>query len=294
MKNVQSILLISMLGLILSGCAKKIEEANVEVDPVEAAVETGITVVSGLADEQAGSAFAKSNKSTPNIWRALLGEQAYAAACSRAVFASCNAGVKQVTYDTCQVTGYPLDISGQVSLAYSDAGCGLSNTNDSVTRTYDITISGPRGGSIAHDSASAADYRGSSYGGGGRLSKTASGWQIEVLGRHSVLSFRSKTLFNISARTLTPIQVSGSLSRAGRTVTSGQLEINHNIAKFTAVFTANNLQYSNNCCHPIGGSLSVNYSGSKTGSATVTFNSCGSATVDQGGQQQQIQLSYCE
>jgi len=74
----------------------------------------------------------------------------------------------------------------------------------------------------------------------------------------------------------------------------GSLEVNHNLAGFTAIFTPSNLQWSAGCCHPVAGSLAVTYSGSKTGTATVSFNGCGSATVNQDGQSQAVEFSYCE
>jgi hypothetical protein len=170
----------------------------------------------------------------------------------------------------------------------------MASTGNTVTRTYNLEISGPRGGKINHSSDNRSDYRGTSYGGGGRLVKTAAGWDLSVLGRNSVLSFRGKNIFDVSVRTITPMNITGSLSRAGRVVNGGQLEVNHNLAGFTSVITPTNLQWSNTCCHPISGSLAVTYSGSKTGSATVSFHGCGSASVNQGGQTSVIQMSYCE
>jgi hypothetical protein len=158
-----------------------------------------------------------------------------------------------------------------------------------------LSIVGPRGGTVTNASSTSSDYTGASYGGGGRLTKTASGYDLDILGKHKSLTYNSKSIFNISIRTLSTMQVTGGLSRSSRTLNGGQLQINHNLAKFTATIVPTNLQYSNTCCHPISGSLALTYSGSKTGSATITFSSgCGVASKTENGQSSQVELSYCE
>jgi hypothetical protein len=291
------ILLLAITGLI-SACGKKTktdDEVNaLSVDPVEATVESGITIVSAMADDQSGSSYAFQTKPSKSIWEVLLGQKAYAAACARAFFSSCDSGIKSAIYNACEISGTAYSITGQVSLTYSNASCALANDGDYVNRTFDLDISGPRGGVVSHSSANASDYRGTSYGGGGQLTKTSSGWEIDVLGRHSAMTFRNRNLYNVSVRTLSPINITGSLSRTARVVSGGQLEVNHNLAEFTAVFTPTDLAWNGSCCHPVSGSIAVNYSGSKTGSATVTFNGCGSASIDEDGQQRTIEFSYCE
>jgi hypothetical protein len=111
---------------------------------------------------------------------------------------------------------------------------------------------------------------------------------------HSFVGRRGREVYNVSLRTLQPIVITGGLSRANRLVNSGQIEVNHNLAKFTALITPSNIQWSSDCCHPVSGSLSVTYSGSKTGTSTVTFQGCGSAQVNDNGQSEDIELSYCE
>lgn len=290
------ILLFSLLVVLSVGCKKKAEDdSDLSVDPVEASVESGLTMVSGMADDQAGTAYALNSKPEPaSIWKIILGEKAYAATCQRALYASCSGGVRSANYNQCDIMGTAANLYGQVSLTYSDAACSMAANGNTVTRTYNIEINGPRGGQISHSSDNRSDYRGTSYGGGGRLTKTASGWNAEILGRNSVLSFRGRTIFDVSVRTLSAMGLTGSLSRSSRVLSGGQLEINHNVAGFTAIMSPTNLQWNNTCCHPVSGSLSVTYSGSKTGNATVTFSGCGSASVNQGGQVSTINMSYCE
>lgn len=292
----KKILLMTLLIAISLGCKKKQEEdSDLSVDPVEASVESGISMISGMADDQAGSAYAFNSKNTPtSIWEVILGEKAYAATCSRAFYASCNSGLKSASFNQCEIMGTAATLYGNVNLTYSDSSCSLISNGNSVTRTYNIEINGPRGGKISHSSDNRTDYRSTSYGGGGRLTKTVSGWGADILGRNSVLTFRGRTIFDVSVRTLNQVSISGSLSRASRVVNGGQIEVNHNVAGFTSVITPSNLQWNNTCCYPVSGSLSVSYSGSKTGSATVTFSGCGSASVNQSGQVSSINMSYCE
>ncbi|MCE3011236.1 MAG: hypothetical protein LW875_11560 [Proteobacteria bacterium] len=295
MESSKKVLVSLMLIGLVAGCGKK-EEAQTSVDPVEATMESGLSVISGMADEQAGSGYAIMNKSLPSVWDVLAPQAAVASsACSRALSSSCVSSRRSASHNGCSVGAGLVTLTGQVDLTYSQSSCLMTNNGDSVTRTYNVQFEGPRGATLSLSSAVETDYRGSSYGGGGRLTKTASGFDLEVFGRHSQLvSSRGRQLYDVSVRTLSPLSISGSLSRSSRTVISGSLEVNHNLAGFTAVFTPTNLQWSGSCCHPISGSVSVSYSGAKTGSATVNFNGCGSAQVNQDGQTQTVELSYCE
>lgn len=293
--NTKITITIFSVSILAISCGKKQEIqdlATASVDPVEASVESGVTMVSGLADDQSQSAYAMTSK-TNNIWKTLLLPSAYADSCSRAMSATCNSGVQTATYNSCQLGSSSKYMSGSVTLTYSQPSCLLSNNGDSVTRTYDVDIQGPRGGVLSLSSDKGTDYRGSNYGGGGVLSKVSSGFEVQILGRHALLSYQNKNLYNVSTRTLSNLSFN-QFTRSGRVWSAGQLEVNHNLAKFTAVITPNNVQWSAGCCHPTSGSLNITYSGSKSGSATVQFNSCGSAQVTANGQNTNIELSYCE
>jgi hypothetical protein len=296
MKN--SILISIVLISTLVACGKKENnEEDVSVGSEEAAVESGITMIGGLADDQSGSSLAlksEVNNPYPNFMD-ILAPKAYAANCSRAFFQGCSSGVKSISYDGCEIPGTSKLLDGEVALTYTDSTCSLANNGESVTRTYDIQMSGIRGGVIGYSSAIQKDYREEEYGGGGRITRTPSGWEIDILGRHAQLTFRNREIYNTSIRTLSPVEVTGSLSRTSRLINGGQIEVSHNKAEFTATMTPNNLQWTGSCCHPTSGTLDVVYSGNITGQAIVTFGSvCGQATVDKDGQSKSIQLSYCE
>lgn len=288
------------LALILSvGCAQKKEAAD-SVDSVEAANEAGIVALSGMADEQSGSGFAI-YRTEPRLLKQdvleLLIPSAHAnSLCSRAALQTCTAGSRSIDYSGCSIGASQFSIRGEVDLSYSDTSCSMSTTGNSVTRSYDFTIAGPRGGSVTHSSAvreSVVD--GTSIGGGGRLTRTAGGWDLEILGKHTIgTGRRGRTVFDVSVKTTAPVQVTGGLSRASRVLDGGQVEVHHNLAGFKAVLTPSNLQYSAMCCHPVSGSINATYSGSVAGEATLSFEGCGSATLTKDGVNSSVSLTYCE
>ncbi len=289
-------LLLSALILGLAACDKRVEEAST-VNNIEAAVESGVSAMSGIMDDQNGSTYAM--KQTPihdplrNL-NELLFPKAYAANCARAVAQACNLGVKQATYDDCSGSAGLLSLDGQVTLTYSNMACTMANVGDNVVRTYNYTISGPRGGVVTNSSDIKATYDGTQLSGGAKLEKTATGHEVTIFGKHKSFVRNERELYDVSIETGSPLQITGGLARGNRQVTNGSLKVYHNIAEFTAEFTANNLGWSSSCCHPVSGSLSVSYEGSITGTASITFNSCGEATHEKDGLSQELTLSYCE
>lgn len=280
--------------LFMTGCAAKNSgDPSVAVDPIEASVEAGVTAADGTIDDQNGSVYALRSPVRASFLD-LLEERASAASCVRAVGMACSAGVRQTSYNDCSGVNSSRDFNGSVTLTYSQAACTLSSNGDTVTRTYSVQISGPRGGVVSNSSSAHTNYLGSSIGGGGQITKTAGGYSLAILGRNSSLSYNSRTLYDISVHTSSPVSVLGSLSRSSRTLDGGAIVVDHNLAGFTATFAPSNLGYSASCCHPVSGSMSVTFAGSKTGSGTITFNSCGSATVNYNGSTSDIALSYCE
>ena len=281
------------LVLLTTGCAKKLtEDSDATVSNITAEVESGSTAVTSLLDEQAGNNYAVATPSSKSIFEIAL-PKSYALDCMRPYFATCSSGVKTATYSGCDIGAFTL--SGTAQLQYSQSLCSMNLNGDSVTRTYNLQRVGPRGGTLTVSSDSKADYRGgSAYGGGGRLTKTATGYSLDILGKHKNLSIRSRSIYDVSIKTIAPLQIIGGLDRANRTIQSGKLEVNHNRAGETAVWTYNNVQFSSLCCHPISGTIDVVWSGSKTGQAQMTFQGCGLAQVTEGGQSTQVDMSYCE
>ncbi|OQW52823.1 MAG: hypothetical protein A4S09_08240 [Proteobacteria bacterium SG_bin7] len=292
----KSILLFSLLSL--TACGLKKQDFTAQVNNEDAAVETAVGSISGLSDNQAGESYLAINNSfkekvMTEMQNLLLPQAVADDGCVRPIFAACINGIRESTYNNCSPANSKASINGYIRLTYSQANCTLS-VSDKVNRTFEVTISGPRGGSATLSSANKSDYNGNVYGGGGQLTKTANGFDVEILGKNISLDYKGVELYNVSIRTLSTVHISGTLSRQSRLVNGGQIEVNHNKAKFTALFEPHNLQWQSGCCYPVSGSLSVTYSGSKTGSATVTFNGCGLAQHSDGVQEKPVVLNYCE
>lgn len=298
---------VSILALTsaLVGCRGQNENSAelFTTDTQADALESGITMLQGMADDASGSSFAYQSvrqQASPfsklMIAQKLFLETAQAANCGRAYSQACNVGIKSASYTGCQI-GSSFSLSGEVTLTYSNNACNL-DVGDNVVRTYDHTISGPRGGSIQTTSALRVDYRGTQIGGGGRLTRIDVGrWQAEILGKHKIGTRSGRNLFDVSVCTTTPVEIEGTLARSGRTVSSGVLEVHHNSAGFTAVFSVVNgqpLVWNSSCAHPISGQLSATYSGRVSGSGTITFNGCGTALLSKDGSTRTLTIGYAE
>jgi hypothetical protein len=303
MKHLKLAIPLLTLSLIaLSGCNGQEESDSFTSDSQTDALESAITVISGQADDASGGSFAMQTKA--NAWKYaavenLLYGSANAANCGRAYDQTCDngTGVKTVSYTSCAITARAFTLNGSVTLTYSNNSCALG-VGDNVVRTYDETITGPHGGTVQTTSALHSNYLGSQYSGGGRLTHTsATVWTMDILGKHKIGTRRGHTLFDVSAHTTTPISVSSTLSRSGRTISSGAIAIDHNLAKFTAVYSANAgqpLVWNSTCCHPVSGRLDTTYTGSITGSGSIAFNGCGSAELSKDGSTRTLSLGYCE
>lgn len=298
--KLNKLITLAVVLAITQGCAKKAADSDdtSSVNSTEAVIESGVSVISGSLDDQSNSSFAYMSVNSNSVWATLLLDKAFAASCSRAYAQTCNSGIREIDYSSCTLPSGVRTLSGKVNLAFSDSSCSMSTAGDYVVRTYNTEISGPRGGVVYNSSDSKADYRGGSsntYGGGAKITKSASGHNLDILGKHKSMIKKGRELFNVSVRTLSTLEVTGGLTRAARKVSNGQLEINHNIAKFTSVITATDIKWGDCGCYPVSGSLNVTFSGSKTGSSTVTFSSeCGVASLEENGQTSKIEMSYCE
>lgn len=216
---------------------------------------------------------------------------------------TCNSKKKSATYTDCAAS-LSHTYSGTVSLAYTDSACALSLTQ-SVTRTLTMSrtlqFSGyPRfnGTVVSTTSEDHADYRGATLGGGSKLTSISvdNVYDLEVLGLHKVLkNSKDRSAYDISIRTVSPIQIEGALS-GNRMAKGGELEVIHNQGQYVATMSPSNLQYnSTTCCHPVAGSVTVIFTGKAIGQGTIEFpGPCGFATLDRGEGAVEIPLHGCE
>ncbi|MEI6080321.1 MAG: hypothetical protein WCQ53_06780, partial [bacterium] len=63
------------------------------------------------------------------------------------------------------------------------------------------------------------------------------------------------------------------LTRDNRKIISGTIIVDHNTAMFTTTMTFSNVTYTNGCCYPTGGTVTISVTGSRTEKDTLTFSS---------------------
>ncbi len=277
--------------LVIIFCASLIacdNSSDLLSDAVTGTVESGVSALSGVMDDHNGATLITFDNDNFSV----------VAACTRAAAAACAGSIKTATYAGCTLGSSFFTVTGNTQLTYSSVGVcgtGLSITNDSVTREYDYSITGPGGGTLRVFSTAQTDYRGNSISGGGRLTRTASGWNVELLGKNKVLNGAlGPELINYSLRTTTPVNITGGITRGTRVANGGALEVIHNKSKFIATHTLTALTWSASCCHPVSGSIETTLSGSKTGTINTTFTGCGLATVTKDNENKNLVFDYCE
>lgn len=299
MKNSKSTILIFLALLLTTACKPDSELSELTFDDTSNTMEAATSAMTAVIEDDQGGTYAfenrpKSDQYLTPIFNELLPQAIASNECARPYFQSCESGVKSAIYNGCSVGTRGASYSGEATLSYSDSSCQMLSYGDYVVRTYDIVFTGPKGFTkINISSEPSQNYLGETHSGGGRLTKTATGYELEVLGRNQQVNFNGRLVASQSIKTTTPIQVVGGLARTSRLINGGELVVSRNLAKYKAKFTPNNVQYSNSCCHPVSGSLSITYEGSKTGSATLTFLGCGSAQYEKDDLKRDVTLSYC-
>ncbi len=221
------------------------------------------------------------------MWRQVFDgvvRTAYAGSCLQSDFATCTAGARTRTFESCSIGAATLD--GAVTLAYSDTNsCAVVAAGDSVNRTASFTLTGPYGGTLAV----------SAPGGGQTLTKTAVGFDYSVPGMERVLTGPGgRTLFDISTRTTMPIKIIGT-SRADLAIVSGALEVSHNLAGYKVTLVPQNLTWATTCNCAVSGTLTGTVSGGQHDgkSASVTITGCGAAEVTIDGETDSVTMDRC-
>jgi hypothetical protein len=86
-------------------------------------------------------------------------------------------------------------------------------------------------------------------------------------------------------------------TRAGgdRVISSGTVTLYHNLAKYTATNSFNSVTWgSSTCCYPTSGSVTTTFTGTKSGTGTMTFTStCGAATYVDSTGSSNVTLTQC-
>jgi hypothetical protein len=267
-----------MVGLALSGCGRGL------TDQEEYAQSVGDAMSS--LDEASGSPGGSFTLREPRPLKgggfSLLTE-AHAASCVLNSFSSCSAGAKTRTFGGCTLGLGRTTLEGTVSLSFSQVGCTMGATSDTVTRTADFTLTGRRGATLTV----------SSPGGGQTVTRTATGFTYTVGGMKRVLRDSSgETLADIETRTLSAITLTGS-TRATRVMDGGELEIKNLTRSTTLVLSPSQVTWSAACNCAVSGVFSGTTSGDQEKEFTLTLTGCGTATVESGGRSEDVTLDRC-
>jgi hypothetical protein len=129
--------------------------------------------------------------------------------------------------------------------------------------------------------------------GGTTVACTATGCTsrtVTVSGWNRILAYSSVPVYNHTVNTSSPFAIAQ--SGTAKTISSGTLVLQHNLAHFVATTTVSQpVVITGGCCVPTSGSLTTTFSNGKTGTETVNFGpTCGSGTVNG----HSFTLAYCQ
>lgn len=311
-------LLVLCLIIPLLSCGKKgnygENEGSYSPQDTDMVVSALGVISSALNDQEQVNQLALYRAAPHPLWD-LLVPSAYAASeCNRSRFSpylgpasSCSgtAGDKTVMvhYNGCHPGGFSyLSLYGTAQMSFSSPetcnawikGEGMP-TSGSVTRTTNNyqRLSGRL--SVSMDSTDQENYEGVLVGGGVITAFAPSYHEVMVLGVTRIGRWNDKVIFNHSIITPVPLFVTGNKEDNNRTIASGGIQIDDNLKGYKLNATVSGLPFVNNCCYPVGGSLSFVRTGGATGSMTVNFSStCGQISGDIDGASFTTTLRSCE
>ena len=234
--------------------------------------ESGLTVVSSIADDASTGELGVSSIENDLI-------QVNEFTCANG-WSTCSNGVKTRT-TTCNnpAVGYTKDIALSFfnSNGTVDTTCsGVATVGNYVVKSGEETLVIPINGDYTSTSGAQDNYSGVSIGGGAELSKRADGSILmHINGITKIHTDRDGVIQwtnSVHSDPASPL-VLNQLARNGRKISSGTIIVDHNESDFTAAITFNDVTYTTTCCYPVGGTITVTLSGSRTGTGTLTFSS---------------------
>jgi hypothetical protein len=290
--------------LIFTGCDKELDGSIIGiVDSPSNVSESAAATVGSIAndtesDPLTSSAIDPALDGTANL--------AQAACTYTNARSTCTGAVSAINWNGCTLTvgnGYSVSFTGGWTNTYdSSATCSTAQsgsvpTGHSVTRTMNsFVVRIPGGSTVTNDTSAHQNYLGATLPGTGITTTVSGGTRTIVIdGMHRVLKSATGTPWFDHSLKSSGLTVSGARSSQNRIV-NGTTTLYHNLAKFTATSTLNSVTWgSSTCCYPTSGSVSTTFTGSVTGTTTMTYGACGSATfVDTTGASSSVSLKLCE
>lgn len=228
------------------------------------------------------------------------------AACSlSAARSSCNVVSGSSSYYTLTWGGCSLGtgtMSGTWTEVFNNGSCSMASNSNVITRTTTGAVfTGALGQTFTTDTNGGVTYDGTSMlSTGVILANAASGSDryVSINSIHRVLRGPGGAKwFDYFISTPTAITVTGARATNNRTVSSGTLNIYHNMARYTASHSFSNVVWGDStCCYPTSGTITSTFTGAVTGSTTMTFSStCGSASfTDTSSATSAVTLTQCQ
>lgn len=295
----------AVILLLVQACKKNSDETTYSVDTTgESAQQVGDMMAS--MDEAGGNtngnyAFNNEMEAAKKAFARLSGEElktakiselflpeAKAAACNTVAFDACTSNKRIRNFSDCTI-GTSGVLSGNVTLTFSDAACGMGSSGQSVKRVPNFTVTGLRGATF---NVTATTTNGQVLTRGAGAASTFTNEGI----RRTFVTPKGNTILDVTTTTGTAINISGA-TRSVRTMSGGSLIVTNNLTNETCTLTASTspaISWSGGCSCPTAGYWTGTCSpSSKT--FKVTFGStCGSVSVENTGETTQtVQLDRC-
>ena len=235
------------------------------------------------------------------------GVQTQAACNYSTVRSSCSSNSTTVTWNSCTVASGAVTMTGGWTETFSGTGASSCTvpvaSGGTVTRTSSssvmtINTGALAGATITTNTTAHSTWDNVSIPSTGISVSNSSGTRtVTINGVHRVMRGpRGRMWFDHSLKTTTDLTVTGDRASGNRAITAGVLKVYHNLLQYNATNTFNNVTWgSSSCCYPTSGNISTSFSGSVTGTTTLTFTTtCGSATfVDTSGSSSTVALTQC-
>ncbi|OQW51006.1 MAG: hypothetical protein A4S09_10750 [Proteobacteria bacterium SG_bin7] len=223
------------------------------------------------------------------------------------VRSSCSGAVRTITWNSCYIGttamsgGWTETFNSATACSNFTSSGGLASNGDAVTRTTSsslatflsgITLSTDSGGGVAWD-GTVINSNGTTITQGAGASRT-----VNIDGIHRVLKgpMGVKWFDHFITGNLT---VTGKRSSGNRTVSSGTVNVYHNLMKYTASNLFSGVTWgSSTCCYPTSGTITATLAGSVNGTVTLDFapgaTTCGNASyTNTSGTTSTIALTHC-
>jgi hypothetical protein len=294
--------IIPLTSLLLCACDVKLSNTPGENNYSDLLL---YTLESSVAELGAQASASESGSEVGLIEDELEGESLLGNCSYQNARSSCSSQTRTINWNSCVLANTSVVLTGGWTETYSgsDAStCTLPlNVGNSVTRkTNSIqTKSFPSGITINTDTQGGTTWDGTTLSNAGiNIAKINSvninHRSVTINGLHKTMKQNGRTIYEHYITTSSPLQFIGNKTNGGRILSSGSMVLYHQLLSYKAAQTFSNVKWEiSNCCYPTSGSIQITYTGSKTGTATLAFTGCGTATYTSGQSNENITLNEC-